>query len=170
MWCDNFDMDLFKAVPAAVEYLKPLENIQLETRGHTWKDGTLNHPACWNTDFGLAAFFRFKSASESASKVTANTSGPQPEGFWTDEPLVSCTALEALRDCWAHHYTLVLSTTNDRFYPIWDAQRLYKEFNLLMYHLRGIFPKPEAEVEAARSLVYRTLCSATEALLTLWAK
>lgn len=162
MWCDKFDMDLFKAIPLAADLLKPLEEVMLQTRGHE-TDGKLNRPSVWNTDFGTAAFFCFK------PEGGVNLADPEPNGYWTNEPRVFCTAIEALRDCWPHHYALILSTEGrTKLYKIWDSQKLVNEFFLIMNHIRGIRTASETELKLARFKVYSSLCDAQAALLSLW--
>lgn len=78
MWCDTFDADLLEVVPGAAEALGDAAPIELRTYSRL-TDGKINHPACWNTDHGTAAFF---------------WTGPgfkPPAEYYTDLPETGCT-------------------------------------------------------------------------------
>src|SRR4051812_12912554 len=95
-WSDTFDLDLLKAIPGVEELLGETADIPLFTHGHIAGADQpdafrLVHPACWHTTRGLAAFFGFKDPAK-------------PSAFYTSDPVVECTFLEALRDAWVHTY------------------------------------------------------------------
>lgn len=141
MWCDDFDMDLYKVIPAAKEILAPVAAVELVTHG-SLTDGKLNHPACWNHQVGMIAFFGFDQPGK-------------PDAYWTDEPIVHCTFEEAIRDCWPHHYAIVLS---DRV--IWNSQSFRNRFMALMYHIRGWRKLSEQAVEHCQAKVAESLRAA----------
>lgn len=96
LWCENFDADLLAVVPGAVEALGDAAGVELWTYSHV-TNGRINHPAAWNTDHGLAAFFSTRDRS------------PTPARYVTRDPLVECTFLEAVRDEWIHSCTIVVN-------------------------------------------------------------
>ena len=96
MWCDTFDLDLYKVLPEARDILAPVKDVKLYTYGHK-TDGLLNHPSVWNHYMGMVAFFGL---------IPTHV---KPEAFYTDDELVSCTFEEAVRDCWPHNYAILLS-------------------------------------------------------------
>jgi hypothetical protein len=135
-WSDAFDMDLLKVIPDVEEALFDAAPIELVTHGHTTFD-RLNHPAVWNHDRGIVAFFGL-----------AGTEGWKPESYVTHDPLVSCTFLEVVRDAWVHHYIVVVNHV-----VIVDTQRMQDRFMQLMGHVRGYSPMREDWVEWAHMSV-----------------
>jgi hypothetical protein len=121
MWCDDFDMDLYKVLPDAKRLLEPVANLRLYTTGHM-TDGALNHPSTW----GIRAYFGFRLSEELPAR------GCQPEGHWTDSPVIGCTVEEAFRDVWPH--TLIMIVEG---YEVWNAHALWTQFERLMSSLRG---------------------------------
>jgi hypothetical protein len=146
MWCDDFDMDLPRVVPEALPILQRIpDSIVFRTHGHEW-GGKLNHPSCWNTYDGLAAFFTLDP-----------TRDPAPSGYMTGDPIVSCTWTEAVRDAWCHDFLLVVDGD-----AIFDFMRLYRTaFEPLMYHVRGWRQVSPREVFHARRRVVRALTNIT---------
>lgn len=131
-WSDDFDMDLLKLLPDLEEILGDAADVVLCTYGGT-SHGRLNHPSCWNTSSGLAAFFGFRDAAK-------------PESFSAgDRELVRCTFEEAIRDCWPHTYVMLVERR-----PIFDSQKLRRDFDLLMSHRRKWH---EAQTDHDRALV-----------------
>ena len=107
--------------------------------------GKINCPSAWNTDEGLASFFW--------------TSGEyRPDGAWyTDEPVVECTFLEAVRDEWVHSCTVVVNGP-----VVWKPPvRLMEK---LMYDVRGWRPLSDQERDQVRRNVRCSLASAAERL------
>lgn len=145
MWCDSFDIDLYKAVPAAREVLAPVKDVVLFTHGHL-TDEKLNHPSCWHTDHGMAAFFAFRGE-------------PAPEGYWTDSPVVRCTFEEAVRDLWVHSLVMVVERR-----LVWDASKLKFQFDRLMY---GWHKHENADVERAQLDVIESIGDAVNRFRTL---
>lgn len=118
-WSDSFDMDLPKVFPQARELLGDLADVQMWTGGRPDASGRLNHPACWNTDMGLAAFFGFKNTGRN-------------ENYYVCRERVRCTAWEAFRDAWAHNFVMVVENK-----VIWHADRLWPSFETIMWNMRG---------------------------------
>lgn len=120
MWCDNFDMDLPKVIPGALEALGDLANVELVTTGSI-TDGKLNHPCCWNGDTSILTFFGFKNSARPSGYVAGGMSKE-----------VRCTFWEAIRDAWPHHYLIQV----ERAF-IWDTMALTTDFEAIMFHIRG---------------------------------
>ncbi|SDD94320.1 hypothetical protein SAMN05216337_1017109 [Bradyrhizobium brasilense] len=118
-WSDNFDMDLPKVFPEARELLGDLADVEMWTGGRPDANGRLNHPACWNTDIGLAAFFGFKNTG-------------RDENYMVCRERVRCTAWEAFRDAWAHQFVMVVENK-----VVWHANRLWHPFEIIMWNKRG---------------------------------
>jgi hypothetical protein len=117
VWCDTFDTDLLKVVPGALEALGDTAGAELRTHSHV-TDGKINCPSAWNTYDGLAAFFwtddRFR-----------------PDACYrTDEPVVPCTWLEAVRDEWVHGGVVIVNGQ-----VVWRPPAGL--MTRLMYDLRG---------------------------------
>lgn len=146
MWCDNFDLDLYKVIPAARDVLAPLAGVHLHTHASV-HNGQMNHPACWNTNRGLAAFFGFQPA------------GIKPEAYWTNDAILACTFEEAIRDCWVHTYCLTIMAAG-RFHAIWDSQLVTDEFWALMGHVRKYKPLTDEVAQQMREHVLTSLVTA----------
>lgn len=116
MWCDAFDCDLYKVLPEAREVLAPVKDVRLFTHGGE-TDGQLNHPAVWHVDRGMASFFGF------------NESCALPAAFLTPLPVRRCTFEEAVRDAWAHTFSIYVE---HRY--IWTSE--WRTFEPLMWHQR----------------------------------
>ncbi len=123
MWCDDFDGDLYALVPQARDALAEMGHTVLWTHGSVWTDGRLNHPACWNTGLGLAAWFGLVEH------------GFKPAGFWTNEPLVECTFEEACRSGWVQGWALIL---RERPLVHFGRDDFRQAFDALLWHARGI--------------------------------
>lgn len=132
MWCDDFDMDLPKVVPAARKALGEIGDLELHTYGHV-TGGKLNHPSVWNHSLGMVAFFG------RPGRVG------KPASYYTNDPLVPCTLWEALRDAWCHNFVLLFE--ND---PVWHGEQAWPIFERLMYHTRGWSKVTEREAEELR--------------------
>ncbi len=138
-WSDDFDMDLPKIFPEAREMLGDLADVELVTAGAPCgKTGRLNHPAVWNGDHSMLAWFGFVSPSRPAFYAGADST-------------VRCTVWEAVRDAWPHHYLMIVERT-----PIWDTFALQREFDLLMYAARGWRAVDRGSLEVARARVLRS--------------
>jgi hypothetical protein len=116
LWCDDFDADLAKLVPGARDVLGPMADVELRTHSKP-TNGKINCPSAWWTDRGLTAFF-------------ATRGGPAPAGYVTDDPIVSCTFWEAVRDEWCHDAAIVV---DGRF--VWKSPGHLMV--ALMYDVRG---------------------------------
>jgi len=140
MWCDDFDTDLLKVVPGAVQALGGTASIRLETFS-SLTGGKINCPSAWNTHQGSLAFFWTDPAFR------------PPMGYVTDDPAAECTFLEAVRDEWVHSSVV---SVNDRI--VWRPPvRLMER---LMYDLRGWTVLTGREREGIRQAVRRSLTSA----------
>lgn len=145
-WSDDFDMDLPKVFPAAREILGDLGDVLLWTAG-SQSYGRLNHPAVWNGDDTMLAFFGFRNAA-------------RPSFYYAGKSEIQCTAWEAFRDAWPHGYLIQVQHR-----PVWDTHALWPQFEVLMWHLRGWGePKSEQIISRARSTVLNSLTSAVAAL------
>jgi hypothetical protein len=107
---EDWDGDLLRVIPEAAEIIAPVAGVKLVTYGSADEQGRLRHPSTWNDYNGSLAFFDFDAEPPAVSK---------PEEFWTDSPIVRCTALEAFCDAWPHHYVLLL-----RQAPVWNTFEL----------------------------------------------
>ena len=146
MWCDGFDLDLLVLVPSAKKVLAPVAGVALMTHGRM-RDGALGHPSVWNTRRGMVAFFGF--------------AGPgKPAGYYTDEPVLSCTFEDAVRDAWLHTYVIMVERR-----PIWQADQVLTAFDVLMAQARGYGHRPESELESCRGAVIRSLRPAVRRFL-----
>lgn len=157
-WSDDFDMDLLKVIPGVEELLGESASLSLYTHGHT-TFGRLNHPSVWNDYRGPVAFFGLH------RNATTGLLGVKPPGYWTDEPIVECTFLEALRDCWPHTYRLVVEGAE-----VFDSFRLCPAFEVLMFHIRGWKTVQEQSVERIQERVRRELTLARDRLVGLIAE
>ena len=124
-WSDDFDMDFPRIFPEARVLLGPLADIELWTVGHE-THGRLNHPAVWNGDRTMLAFFRFDRATKLQGEC------PPPGYYAGRDPLVCCTAWEMFRDAWPHHYGVHVDGR-----LVWDTLQLDRHFETIMYHVRG---------------------------------
>lgn len=145
MWCDDLDVDLIRVVPGAVEALGDAADVQLRTFSNL-TDGTINHPACWSTDFGFTSFF-----------WTDELYRP-PASYRTDAPEVGCTFLEAIRDEWVHS---CLIAVNRRI--VWRPRPGW--LDRLMYDVRGITVLEDNIREQIREAVRDSLRTAAAKLL-----
>lgn len=136
-WSDDFDLDFPKLFPEAKAQLGALAAVVLYTPGHT-THGRLNHPSVWNDDHTMLAFFGFRGPDV-----------PSPYYFGSDK-IVRCTAWEAFRDAWPHHYQITLMRQ-----PVWDTFALDGAFETIMWHVRGwrrdegAFRQAKAQVAAS---------------------
>lgn len=149
MWCDDFDMDLYKAIPEAKRILEPVKDIPLFTHG-SLTDGKLNHPSVWNGYHGTIAFFGF----ENPAKL---------EGYWTDWPVIQCTFEEAVRDAWPHDYLIIVERE-----PVWDAFSLRHQFDDIMWHIRGLDKESLRDIRPAKQKVLTSLASACQKVARLY--
>jgi hypothetical protein len=150
MWCDSFDADLLAVVPGAAEALGESASIALETYSRL-TGGKINCPSAWNDDQGLTAFF---------------WTSPQyrPDAFWsTEEPVVSCTFLEAVRDEWVHSCAVAVNGSVVWRPPVRLMERL-------MYDVRRWTVLPGAERDGIRRNVLHSLERAADRLAALGAE
>lgn len=148
MWCDDFDMDLPKILPEAKSLLGDTADVTLWTHGHT-THGRLNHPSVWNGDTGMVAFFGFRTPQK-------------PEVYWTSSPLVRCTFWEAVRDAWVHSMVMLVEGK-----PVLDTNRLWPDFEDIMWDVRGWRPHNAAAICLARKHVRDALLTAAGRLRRL---
>lgn len=149
-WSDTFDLDLLKVIPGVEELLGETADVPLFTHGHRTDDGLLAHPTCWNTTRGLAAFFGFKYPAK-------------PSAFYTSDPIVECTFLEALRDAWVHTYVLMVEQRT-----IFVMPRLQLHFERLLSHHRGWTPRLEPQVLEAHHRTVRDQLTLAKERLEYW--
>ena len=118
LWCDDFDADLPKLIPEAIDALGDTADVRLWTHSKP-TNGKINCPSSWWTDHGLTAFFS-----------TREHVGGQPGGYITSDPVVGCTFWEAVRDEWCHDAVIVV---NGRWIWTPPSDTMMK----LMFDLRG---------------------------------
>ena len=140
MWCDGLDIDLYALVPSARQVLLPVADVALMTHGRT-QDGALDHPAVWNGPLGLMAYFGFDSPDK-------------PGSMYTDCPVVVCTFEEVIRDCWLHHYVIMMSRGRR---AIWQPDQVLPAFDRLMAHVRGYGLCQEGDLVGYRTVVLDSL-------------
>jgi len=122
-WSDDFDMDLPKVFPDARRLLGDLADVEIVTSGMPCsRTGRLNHPTVWNTYDGCVAFFGFGNPARDTAFYVS--------GYAAQD--ITCTAWEAFRDCWAHHFVMFIDQR-----PVWDTHALCDAFDALMWDRRG---------------------------------
>lgn len=135
-WSDDFDMDFPKIFPDARQALGELGDVELWGAGRPDKNGRLNHPAVWNGDDTMLSFFGFRSSRK-------------PGHYVCDEE-VQCTAWDVFRDAWPHGYLITVERR-----PVWDTFRLRRQFDAIMWDLRGWRSQP-TEAAKAKDAVMRS--------------
>jgi hypothetical protein len=133
-------MDLPKVLPKAWQLICAAPSVPIYTRGHE-SFGRLNHPSCWNTHLGLTAFFTLRQGVE-----------PKPKSFWTTDPIRECTFAELMRDAWPHHYCAILDGRT-----LWNPQALARQFDAIMWDLRGWNESPNPDIEHVKAIVTRSI-------------
>ena len=117
MWCDDFDADLLKVVPGALEVLGRTADVSLSCYS-SLTNGKINCPAAWNSHDGLRAMFW-------------TTPEHHPDAyFYTTFPVAECTFAEAVRDEWVHGAVIVVNGD-----VIWRPRQ--SQMSKLMYDVRG---------------------------------
>jgi hypothetical protein len=145
LWCDDFDADLPKLIPDALDAIEGVADVKLWTHCKP-TNGRINCPSAWHTDMGLAAFFS-----------TREGVGGNPPGYVTSAPVVRCTFWEAVRDEWCHDSVIVV---NGRY--IWTPPS--DLMMRLMYDLRGWTRLTPAEINAVANEVLSSLSAAADRL------
>ena len=145
LWCADFDADLPKVVPQAMEILGDLADLELRTYA-TETNGRINCPCAWHTEHGLTAFFS-----------TPGWGGPAPPGYMTDKPLIDCTFAEVVRDEWIHDSAVVV---NGRL--VWKPPS--ELMMRLMFDLRGWKVLSDEERAETRGYVRASLAAAVQRL------
>lgn len=147
LWCEDFDADLPKVVPGALECLGDAAWIELLTYSHA-TNGRINCPAAWWTDHGLTAFF-----------ATPEWGAPAPAGYWPGQSeLVVCTFWEAIRDEWIHDAAIAV---NGRL--IWKSPA--QLMTRLMFDLRGWTQLDEATRVETQEHVRASLAAAARRIV-----
>lgn len=137
-WGDNFDMDLLQLFPDLRSRLGPFADARVWTLGSVANDGcTFSHPSVWHGYTGIEAFFWAEQPPDM-----------KREGRWirvdggrtTDDPWCCLTVLQAIRDCWSHHYNLYLEGKlclrmtdkfyGSHFYPIMATRRGWQALDI----------------------------------------
>jgi hypothetical protein len=138
-WADDFDLDFPKVFPEAREMLGALGNVELVTTGRPDpRFHNLNHPAVWNGDTTMLAYFGFTGPARPSEMVAPGSA------------LINCTAWQAFRDAWPHSYCMIVEGRS-----VWDTFALREQFDAILYAVRGLRRRP-AEAEAARAAVMRS--------------
>lgn len=145
LWCDDFDADLPKLIPDAIDALDGVADVALWTRSKP-TNGRINCPSCWHSDIGLCAYF-----------TTREGENPQPPGFFSRDPIVRCTFWEAVRDEWCHDATIVVNRV-----VIWTPPS--ELMMQLMFDVRGWSPLKPSEANAIANQVLDGLSAAAERL------
>jgi hypothetical protein len=115
-WADSFDIDLPKVFPDLREELGALGDVTLFTEGRPCsKTGGLNHPAVWNGDHAMLAYFGFSGPSRPGGLVAPSAAE------------IRCTAWEAFRDAWPHNYVVIVERE-----PVWDTSALQHQFETIL--------------------------------------
>lgn len=147
-WSDDFDMDLPKIFPNARTLLGDLAGVEMWTTGRPCpRTGRLNHPAVWNGDHSMLAYFGFKSPRRPPGMVAPGSGD------------IKCTAWEAFRDAWPHGFLMILEGA-----PVWDTFELQAEFDTIMWSIRGWGNVHPARVAHARRNVLRSYMAAVRRL------
>jgi hypothetical protein len=143
-WSDDFDLDLLRVLPEIETAIGRTGEIVLHTHDTLAHPLTrrITHPVCWNTPRGPAAFFGFADAAT-------------PSAYVTDAPLVDCTFLEAVRDCWVHGYLMVVERR-----AVLDGLRLRFSFDVLLTYHRRWREVTAAEVRGAQHDVMNHIAAA----------
>ncbi len=152
MWYDDFDADLYKVVPSAEKLLAPVADVQMQTSGHPDRvTGRLNAPDLWNGYDGMLAFFRL----EKPMVLRAWKS----DFYAGSKTMVACTFEEAIRDTWVHSCILHVDGI-----PIWNSSCLQRDFDALMYDVRGWDLTTPYAVARARRRVHQSIAAAVAKL------
>ena len=123
-WADDLDMDLLKVFPGFAEELGETGRTAVWTLGHT-SFGRLNHPSVWHTH---GAFLWLQRPQLERS----STGWTDVRGCVTDSPIVECTWLEWLRDCWVHQFDFVMLPVGG-----WFVCFRQHKFDTIMWRTRG---------------------------------
>lgn len=146
LWCADFDSDLLRVVPGVVEALGDVVSRRLWTRCRP-SNGKINHPAAWNTQDGLTAFFTTHEDRDPVPSAGYVTSG-------ADE-ITECTLLDAIRDEWVHDCAIVVDG-----HLIWQPRQ--HDQLALMYDLRGWTVLSDDEREQVRENVLLSVRAAAD--------
>jgi hypothetical protein len=149
LWCDDFDADLPKVVPGALDALGDTAEVELLTYCSP-TNGKINCPAAWWTDGGLAAFF-----------TTPGFGSIAPPGYVGGKEIVPCTFWEAVRDEWCHDSIILLNWRH----AIWKPPTAL--MMQLMFDLRGWGePLTGDQRDNVQENVRRSLVAAADRLRT----
>lgn len=139
-WSDDFDMDLLKILPELREQTAFIAGCPLYTYGSLSEHGVFAHPAVWNSDCGMSALF-FVDEPQLARDAHGLV---RIGGCVTDDPVCEIIALDAIRDCWCHNYTLHLEGRR-----VIEASTAFynSHFAPLMAHRRGYGNLPQSSID-----------------------
>jgi hypothetical protein len=147
-WADGFDMDLARVFPEAREMLRDLADVELVTTGAPCpRTGRLNHASVWNGRHAMLAYYGLEAPVRPASLVAGNAAE------------IRCTAWEAFRDAWPHQYLMIVELR-----PVWNTQRLWPQFETLMWAERKWGVADADKVAAARAEVLMSITQAAAEL------
>ncbi len=149
LWCEDFDADLPKVVPGALDAIGDTAEVELLTYCSP-TNGKINCPASWHTNDGLAAFF-----------TTPGFGSIAPPGYVGGKEEVTCTFWEAVRDEWVHSSIILLNWQHTIWKPP-DALMM-----ALMYDLRGWTALSDEGREETQENVRRSLAAAADRLRTV---
>lgn len=165
MWCDDFDMDLYRVLPEAREVLAPVAATSLYTCSHTTY-GKINCPAAWDTGRGGNACYFGLLADGAGLPTWASlpTVGPQPSGYTARDSVVECTFEEVVRDLWVHQQEFHVLVGKGQYHRI--PMPKPSCFDTLMAAIRGWDkpPTPIREIQAARERVVLDLRCAVDGI------
>jgi hypothetical protein len=151
MWCDDFDADLPKVVPAARSALGNVGDMMLRTHAGVTANGVMSHPTVWHHDFGMVALFW--PASQPTSK---------PAAYYTADPVVDLTLWEAIRDAWVHGYVIVLEDV-----VVFNGEDAHEHFDTLMWHVRKWPGVSDDDASTARAGVVKMLMDCASKVLSV---
>lgn len=150
-WSDDFDMDLLKVYPNAVEALGATAEIKLWTISHETY-GRINCPVAWNTYTGLQSFLWLENPYLNLARDKHGWINI--DGFVCNEPVLECTWLEWLRDMWSHQHRWLLipsgNIANVEHGGVHFAGMDWWSFEKVMWHIRGWndnLPEKDQEIQ-----------------------
>lgn len=144
-WSDGFDMDLYAIAPEVLAALGETGQRVLYVRGGT-SYGRLNHPAAWNHERGMVAYFGHRGPTE-------------PSGYCASKPIVACTVEEMIRDAWAHHLLCVVDG-----HVVFDATPFEDDFQRWMFEIRGWNRSEHPDLDALRTKILGAVVEARREL------
>lgn len=125
-WTDGLDVELLDVVPGVEDALGDDADVRLYTHCNAPTHGRLNHPVAWNADGGFVAYVGVSPAFVSVP------------GYVGRARIVECTFAELWRDVWWHDLGVVLqSARRNSEWPMLRPNHVHRQFDALMWHVRG---------------------------------